>query len=97
MLKKTDIKHIARLARIKLTPDEEKEIEEKLSSVLDYIDKLKQVDVAGITPVSHPNNLTNVKREDKALPIGRELKEKLLDLAPARKQNFIKVKSVFNK
>ncbi len=95
MLKKTDIAHIAKLARIKLTQEEEKQLEQELSSVLNYVEKLKKVDISGVIPVSHSNNIVNVTREDKAFSFNSQDKNKLMNLAPARKEGLIKVKPVF--
>jgi aspartyl-tRNA(Asn)/glutamyl-tRNA(Gln) amidotransferase subunit C len=96
MLKKTDIEHIAKLARLKLTENEKKQIGEELSSVLNYIEELKEVNIDKVSPVSHSINITNVVREDKSFPLNPENRKKLLDSAPSVKDKLIKVKAVFN-
>ena len=59
-----NIKYVAQLARIALTPAEEEKIGGQLAHVLDYIEKLKELDVQGVEPTAHAVPLTNVFRLD---------------------------------
>jgi aspartyl-tRNA(Asn)/glutamyl-tRNA(Gln) amidotransferase subunit C len=59
-----DIKYVAHLARIALEPDEEKKLAAQLGHILGYIEKLKELDVAGVEPTAHAVPLTNVTRAD---------------------------------
>lgn len=61
-----DIKYVARLARLALTPEEEQTLGAQLGSILGYIAKLKEVNVEGIEPTSHAVPLVNVTRADVA-------------------------------
>ena len=63
-----DIKHVAHLARLSLTPDEEQKIGAQLDSVLHYVEKLKEVDVTGVEPTAHAFPLVNVTRPDEIQP-----------------------------
>ena len=63
-----DIKYVAHLARLSLTPEEEQKIGAQLDSVLGYIEKLKEVDVSGIEPTAHAFPLVNVTRPDEVRP-----------------------------
>ena len=63
-----DVKYIAHLARLSLTPEEEQKIGAQLSSVLGYIEKLKEVDVSGVEPTAHAFPLVNVTRPDEIRP-----------------------------
>ena len=60
-----DIKYVAHLARLHLTPDEEKKLGAQLGGILGYIEKLKELDVAGVEPTAHAVPLVNVMRPDK--------------------------------
>ena len=51
-----------------LTPEEERQIGAQLGSVLDYIEKLKEVDVSGVEPTAHAFPLVNVTRPDEVRP-----------------------------
>ena len=63
-----DVKYVAHLARLSLTPDEEQRIGAQLTSVLGYIEKLKEVDVSGVEPTAHAFPLVNVTRPDEVRP-----------------------------
>ena len=59
-----DIKYVAHLARIALTPEEEKKLSSQLGHILGYIEKLKELDVANVEPTAHAVPLINVTRQD---------------------------------
>lgn len=63
-----DVKYVAHLARLALTPNEEEKIGAQLGDVLTYIEKLKEVDVTGVEPTAHPFPLVNVTRPDRVHP-----------------------------
>ena len=63
-----DIKYVAHLARLALTPDEEQKIGAQLGNVLGYIEKLKEVDVSNVEPTAHAFPLVNVTRRDEIQP-----------------------------
>lgn len=65
---KIDVKHIAKLANLPLTPSEEKKFEGQLESTLEYIEQLKEVDTENVTGTNQVNNLENVMDEDVASP-----------------------------
>lgn len=62
---KIDIQHLAHLARLSLTEEEKQVIGSQLHEILNYMDKLKQLDVSNIEPTAHAVPLTNVMRPDK--------------------------------
>ncbi len=95
-----DIKHIAKLARIKLTEKEEEKFGKDLSSVLDFINRLNEVDTTGVEPAYQITGLVNSYRDDESGPEFKAteiLKKKLVDQAPQKENGFIKVKSILNK
>jgi aspartyl-tRNA(Asn)/glutamyl-tRNA(Gln) amidotransferase subunit C len=65
---KLDVKHIAKLANLPITKDEEKKLEIQLSETLSYIEILKEVDTKNVEPTAHVTGLENVTRDDKATP-----------------------------
>jgi len=95
MLPKEEVKHIAKLARIKLTEEEMQKMQGELVKILDYIEKLKELDVENLEPTTHSVLLKNVFREDKPEEKSKEEGEKLIELAPQKERRFIKIKSVF--
>ena len=63
-----DVKYVAHLARLSLSPEEERRIGEQLGHILGYIEKLKEVDVSGVEPTAHAFPLVNVARPDEVRP-----------------------------
>jgi aspartyl-tRNA(Asn)/glutamyl-tRNA(Gln) amidotransferase subunit C len=63
-----DIKYVAHLARLHLTPDEEKKLGAQLDGILGYIEKLKELDVTGVEPTAHAVPMVNVTRADEIRP-----------------------------
>jgi aspartyl-tRNA(Asn)/glutamyl-tRNA(Gln) amidotransferase subunit C len=59
-----DVAYVARLARINLTNDEAKIFQKQLDNVLNYVEKLRQVDVTGVDATVNALPLFNVFRED---------------------------------
>lgn len=63
-----DIKYVAQLARIALTPEEEQTLGAQLQNILGYIEKLNQLDVSNVEPTAHAIPLVNVTRPDETRP-----------------------------
>ena len=63
-----DVKYVAHLARIALTPDEEKKLGAQLGHILGYIEKLRELDVSNVEPMAHAVPLVNVTRADEIRP-----------------------------
>ncbi|MBC8097387.1 MAG: Asp-tRNA(Asn)/Glu-tRNA(Gln) amidotransferase subunit GatC [Akkermansiaceae bacterium] len=63
-----DVKYVAHLARISLSPDEEQKLSTQLGNILGYIEKLKEADVSGVEPTAHAFPLVNVTRPDVTRP-----------------------------
>lgn len=87
-----NVSYIARLARLQLTPEEQAKIGSQLSQIVDYIDKLKQVDITGIEPTAHAVPLVNVFRSDEMQP-SLPIQDVLLN-APARANDLIIVPKI---
>ena len=63
-LDKDQVQKIAMLARLKLEPDEQSELVEKLSSIVDFVDQLSQADTSGVVPMAHPLDVAQRLRPD---------------------------------
>ena len=94
MLSKKEVEHIAKLARISLVQKEIEKFQKELSSILDYVEKLKEVDIEGITPTSHSIAIENVMREDECISQTPELKKKLIEKFPDIEKGYLKTKSI---
>ena len=63
-----DIHYVAHLARLELTSQEEKHLGNQLGSILEYIAKLRELDVTGVEPTAHAVPMVNVTRPDEVRP-----------------------------
>jgi aspartyl-tRNA(Asn)/glutamyl-tRNA(Gln) amidotransferase subunit C len=63
-----NVKYVAHLARLALSPEEERTIGAQLGNILEYIEKLKEVDVTGVEATAHAFPLVNVTRPDQLQP-----------------------------
>ena len=61
-----DVAYVAKLARLRLTDDETRVFQEQLGRVLEYADKLREVDVSEVEAAAHSVPMFDVVREDKA-------------------------------
>ena len=59
-----EVRHIARLARLQFSDDEEEQLAQEMSRILDHMDTLNTLDTTGVPPMSHVLDLHNVSRED---------------------------------
>lgn len=89
-----DVNHTAKLANLTLHDGEEEQFEKQLSEVLDYIQKLNEVDTTNIEPTSQVTGLENVLREDVTQP--SQTQSEALSNAPQQQNGFFKVKGIFD-
>jgi aspartyl-tRNA(Asn)/glutamyl-tRNA(Gln) amidotransferase subunit C len=61
------VKHIAQLARLELTPEEGQKVAAQMGRILEYVAQLNELVTEGVEPASHALPLTNVVRADKAI------------------------------
>ena len=87
-----EVRHVAKLARLRLTDEQLEKYQTQLSAVLDHIAKLSELDVEGVEPMSHPSDLVNRLDDDN---VGESLAvEKVLALAPDTKDGYLAVPKV---
>ncbi|MBA3009431.1 MAG: Asp-tRNA(Asn)/Glu-tRNA(Gln) amidotransferase subunit GatC [Proteobacteria bacterium] len=91
-ISKEEIEKIAHLARLEINETQKEALSGQLSHILAYIDKLKDVDVEGVTPSSGAAFLNNVLREDQLS--GSPGPDVTLANAPERDQDFYTVPRV---
>ena len=87
-----EVEHVARLARLELSDEEKERMRAQLDRILTYIDKLKELDIAGVEPTSHAIPMTNVMREDEPTPSFPV--EPMLANAPERDGDFFRVPKI---
>lgn len=96
MISPQDVEHIAKLARLKLSAEEKKKMEKELSRILDFVEQLNEVDTKDVKPLTGGTELKDAMRPDGQL--SQDLlneSAQLLQAAPEKEGNWVKVKEVF--
>ena len=68
MIDRDQVLHVARLARLRLTEEEVERMTGELSSILDHIEKIGELELDDVAPTSHVTELENVLRADRPRP-----------------------------
>jgi aspartyl-tRNA(Asn)/glutamyl-tRNA(Gln) amidotransferase subunit C len=87
-----EVEYVARLAYLTLSEEEKDKFTLQLNSILEYMDKLNELDTTEVEPTSHVLPILNVFRGDEvkdSRPI-----EEMLQNAPERELNYIRVPRV---
>ncbi|MFW6111594.1 MAG: Asp-tRNA(Asn)/Glu-tRNA(Gln) amidotransferase subunit GatC [Candidatus Bipolaricaulota bacterium] len=95
MIDKESVKHVEDLAELRLTKSEREEMTEDLASIIDYIDKLGELDTEEVEPLRHILEVQNVLREDTEKE--NLSHEEVFKNTPAREGNFFKVPPVIDR
>ncbi len=93
-ISKEQVSHIADLARIELTNKEKEKYADELSAVLGFVEQLSEVNTDNIISTSQVTGLVNIAREDAVENCDPETRKKILEAAPMREGDYIKVKAV---
>jgi aspartyl-tRNA(Asn)/glutamyl-tRNA(Gln) amidotransferase subunit C len=93
-LTREEVRHIARLARLRLTAEEEARYAQQLSAILDYARRLQQVDTSHIPPTATVLPLRAPLREDQPRP--SPPREQILANAPATEAGMFRVPPVLD-
>lgn len=83
------IEYVGILAKLELSGEEREQAKKDMGRMLDYIDKLNELDTSDVEPMSHVFPVNNVFRED--IVTNRDEREKTLKNAPAQKDGAFKV------
>jgi aspartyl-tRNA(Asn)/glutamyl-tRNA(Gln) amidotransferase subunit C len=87
-----EVEHIAALARLEFSDEEKEKFTHQLNDILQYIEKLNELDTANVEPLSHVIELSNVFRDDVVKPSIST--EEALKNAPAKVDTLFKVPKV---
>jgi aspartyl-tRNA(Asn)/glutamyl-tRNA(Gln) amidotransferase subunit C len=88
-----DVRHVAELAKLKLTDDEVSRFAQQLSAILEYAEILQQVDTSHVPPTPYVLPLQNVMRDD--VPATSLSNDVALGNAPDADDGFFRVRAVF--
>jgi aspartyl-tRNA(Asn)/glutamyl-tRNA(Gln) amidotransferase subunit C len=86
------IEYVGILAKLELSPEEKEAARKDMGSMLDYIDKLNELDTSGVEPMSHVFPVQNVFREDEVR--NGDIRTEILKNAPGEKNGMFKVPKI---
>lgn len=93
-LSEDQVRHIAKLARIRLRDDEIQKFQTELSAILNYVEQLNDVDTTNVVPTSQVTGLENRMRDDE---VTYEFsRETMLKSAIETAEDHLKVKGIFS-
>lgn len=84
-----EVEHVARLARLELTEEEKNRMTAQLDSILQYIDKLNELDTSHVEPTTTVIPMVSVMRGDEVRPCLKQ--DEALANAPDRQEVFFRV------
>ena len=91
-ISRQEVEHVAKLARLELSEQEQEKLTDQLSNILTYVEKLNELDTGGVEPTSHVLDIRNVMREDRGAP--SLVQERALANAPDKAQGHYKVPKI---
>ncbi|MBR8837968.1 MAG: Asp-tRNA(Asn)/Glu-tRNA(Gln) amidotransferase subunit GatC [Stigonema ocellatum SAG 48.90 = DSM 106950] len=94
MIDREQVRKVALLARLELTPQEEEKFTTQLGSILDYFQQLSELDVSDVPPTTRAIDVSNVTRVDDLQPYPD--REAILQSAPQQEGDFFKVPKILN-
>lgn len=90
---KVDIDHVAKLANLELSVAEKKKFSKQLLQILEYVEKLSEVNTQNISPMTHASSFSNVMRKDETEPSLPQ--DEALKNTKNAHNNFFKVNAIF--
>ena len=91
---RAQVDKVAKLARLALTEAEAEQFSRQLSAVLEYVEKMNELDTDGVEPLAHTLPINNCFREDEITEsLGTK---KVLGNAPAKDGSFFKVPKILD-
>jgi aspartyl-tRNA(Asn)/glutamyl-tRNA(Gln) amidotransferase subunit C len=91
MIDREQVLHVARLARLALTDDEVERMSSELSTILEHVERISELDLEGVEPTSHVVELENVLRPDEPRPSWE--RERMVEEAPDPSEGAFRVPS----
>lgn len=92
MIDLEQVRKVALLARLDLSPEEEQQFTGQLSSILEYVEQLNELDTSNVEPTTRAIETSNITRADQLQPFAD--RDRILDCAPEREEDYFKVPKI---
>ena len=86
------VEYVAMLAKLRFSEAEKVKLAEELNQILDYMEKLNELDTSDVAPLKHPTEVNNVMRDDEARPSLSA--DDAVRNAPSHQNSFFRVPKV---
>jgi aspartyl-tRNA(Asn)/glutamyl-tRNA(Gln) amidotransferase subunit C len=96
LLTNEQVRHIAKLARLHLEDEELESYQEQLSSILDYVAKLQELDTEGVKELQHGADLSNIFRDDETVVCSEDVRTRSIENFSNHEGDLLKVQAVFD-
>lgn len=94
IIDRQQVEKIAHLARLEITPTEEEQFTDQLSSILEYFEQLGELDTTNVPPTTRAIEISNITRSDKVQPYPSP--GVLLEESPEPEGDFFRVPQILN-
>ena len=94
MIDRDQVRKVAHLARLELTPEEEEQFTTQMGSILEYVEQLSELDVSNVPPTTRAIDVSNITREDELQPYPD--RSAILNCAPEGDGEFFKVPQILS-
>lgn len=94
MIDREQVKKVAHLARLDITPEEEQQFTTQLNSILGYFEQLSELDTTDVPPTTRAIELSNITRPDQLKPFPD--KEALVEAAPEPEGDYFRVPKIMS-
>ncbi|MEB3279837.1 MAG: Asp-tRNA(Asn)/Glu-tRNA(Gln) amidotransferase subunit GatC [Lyngbya sp.] len=92
MIDREQVRKVAHLARLQITPEEEEKFTSELGGILEYFEQLKELDTENVQPTTRAIDVSNISRPDELKPY--ENRDSLLGSAPESDGDYFKVPKI---
>ncbi|SDL85707.1 aspartyl/glutamyl-tRNA(Asn/Gln) amidotransferase subunit C [Halarsenatibacter silvermanii] len=92
MIDRDDVEDLARLAKLELSEAEKEQFAGELKDVVDYVNKILEIDTEGVKPTYYPQPRENVVREDEVT--NEDRRDEMLEEAPEKTEGQFRVPGI---
>lgn len=96
-LSNEQLMHVAKLARLQVTPEELPDFAKKINEILAYVEQLQEVDLSDVPEMQHAAGLNNVWREDEVEGCDPDERARCLKAFTASQDDLLEVQAVFDR
>jgi len=90
-----DIRHIAHLSRLQVSDEDVATYRDQLGAILEYVNKLKELDTENVPELAHAAGVVNTLRKDEVVGCESNVRDAAIEAFPLREGDLLEVQAVF--